>query len=82
MLIVGILSVFVMLFTQSRLNEFFFVDTDLVDYSDKTTLFIRLILVVLSGTISYIALSWIFRVPEITLAYRVFREKLGPKVKS
>jgi hypothetical protein len=82
MLIVGILSVLVMLFTQSRLNEFFFGDTDLVNYSDKTTLFIRLVLVILSGAISYIALSRLFRVPEISLAYRVFREKLGPKVKS
>lgn len=82
MLIVGILSVLVMLFTQSRLDAFFFGDTNLVDYSDKTTLLIRLILVILSGAISYIALSWLFRVPEITLAYRVFREKLGPKVKS
>ena len=51
-----------------------------VNYSDKTTLLMQLILVILSGTISYIALSWIFRVPEITLAYRVIREKLGAKV--
>jgi len=80
MLIVGILSVLVMLFIQSRLNEFFFGDTNIVNYSDKTTLLMQLILVILSGTISYIALSWIFRVPEITLAYRVIREKLGAKV--
>ena len=80
MLIVGILSVLVMLFIQSRLNEFFFGDTNIVNYSDKTTLLMQLILVILSGTISYIALSWIFRVPEIPLAYRVIREKLGAKV--
>jgi len=71
-----------MLFTQSRLNQFFFGDTNFVNYSDKTTLLIRLVLVILSGAVSYIALSWLFRVPEITLAYRVFREKLSPKVKS
>jgi peptidoglycan biosynthesis protein MviN/MurJ (putative lipid II flippase) len=82
MLIVGILSVLVMLFTQSRLNEFFFGDTGQVNYSDKTTLLIRLTLVILSGAVSYIVLSWLLRVPEITLAYRVFREKLGPKVNS
>jgi hypothetical protein len=82
MLIVGILSVLVMLFAQSRLNEFFFGDTGQVNYSDKTTLLIRLTLVILSGAVSYIVLSWLLRVPEITLAYRVFREKLGPKVKS
>jgi len=82
MLVVGILSVLVMLFTQSRLNQFFFGDTNFVNYSDKTTLLIRLVLVILSGAVSYIALSWLFRVPEITLAYRVFREKLSPKVKS
>lgn len=82
MLIVGILSVLVMLFAQSRLNYFFFGDSGIVNYSDKTTLLIRLTLVVLSGAISYIALSWLFRVPEITLAYRVFREKLGHKVKT
>lgn len=80
MLIVGILSVAVMLFTQSRLNDFFFGSTGLVNYSDKTTLLIRLTLVILSGAISYVVLSWLLRVPEITLAYRVFREKLGPKV--
>jgi putative peptidoglycan lipid II flippase len=82
MLIVGILSVLVMLFTQSRLNEFFFGDTGQVNYSDKTTLLIRLTLVILSGAVSYIVLSWLLRVPEITLAYRVFREKVGPKVNS
>lgn len=82
MLIVGALSVVVMLFTQSRLNEFFFGETDPVNYSDKTTLLIRLVLVVLSGTISYLAFAWLFRVQEITLAFRVIREKLGPRVKS
>ena len=82
MVIVGALSVVVMLFTQSRLNEFFFGETDPVNYSDKTTLLIRLVLVVLSGTISYLAFAWLFRVQEITLAFRVIREKLGPRVKT
>jgi putative peptidoglycan lipid II flippase len=82
MLVVGILSVAVMLFTQNRLNELFFGDAGIVDYSEKTTLLIRLFLVVLSGAASYIVLSWLLRVPEITLAYRVFRDKLSPKVNS
>lgn len=82
MLIVGILSVVIMLFTQSRLNELFFGDTGLVNYSEKITLLVRLALVILSGAVSYILLSWLFRVPEITLAYRVFRDKLVPRVNS
>jgi len=82
MLIIGILSIAVMLFTQSRLNELFFGDTGIVNYSEKSTLLIRLSLVILSGAVSYLLLSWLFRVPEITLAYRVFREKLAPKVNS
>ena len=80
MLVVGILSVVVMLFTQIGLDQVFYGDTGQVNYADKITLLIRLTLVILSGAISYIALSWLFRVPEISLAYRVFRNKLRPKV--
>lgn len=82
MVLVGVLSVVVMLLTQTWLNEFFFGENDPVNYFDKTTLLIRLAIVVLSGVISYLAFSWLFRVPEVSLAYRVIREKLGPKVKS
>jgi hypothetical protein len=43
---------------------------------------VRLLVVVCVGVISYLLAAWIIRVPEITLAYRVIREKLGSKVKS
>ena len=51
-----------------------------MNYSDKATLLIELILIAIIGVLSYLLFSWLFRVPEITLAYRVIREKLGAKV--
>jgi len=80
MVVVGVLTVLVMLFIQGRLNEFFFGAGSPVNYSDKATLLIELILIAIIGVLSYLLFSWLFRVPEITLAYRVIREKLGAKV--
>jgi len=78
----GLFSVFAMIMTQTQLNIVFFGSSTDVDLSDKMTVFIRLIIVVTVGVISYLLAAWVIRVPEVTLAYRVIREKIGPRVKT
>ena len=78
----GLFSVFAMIMTQTQLNNVFFGSSTDVDLSDKMTVFIRLIIVVTVGVISYLLAAWVIRVPEVTLAYRVIREKIGPRVKT
>lgn len=78
----GLFSVFAMIMTQTQLNNVFFGSSADVDLSDKMTVFIRLIIVVTVGVISYLLAAWVIRVPEVTLAYRVIREKIGPRVKT
>lgn len=80
--IAGLVSVLAMIMTQTQLNNVFFGSSTDVDLTDKMTVFIRLIIVVTVGVISYLLAAWVIRVPEVTLAYRVIREKLGPGVKT
>jgi putative peptidoglycan lipid II flippase len=82
MVVAGLFSVFAMLLTQVQLNNLLFGSSDSVDLTDKMNVLVRLLVVVCVGVISYLLAAWIIRVPEITLAYRVIREKLGSKVKS
>ena len=80
--VAGLFSVFAMLLAQTQLNNAIFGSSESVDLTDKMSVLIRLTVVVCVGIISYLVTAWIFRVPEITLAYRVIRKKLGSKVKS
>ncbi len=80
--VAGLFSVFTMILTQTQLNNLLFGSSENVDLTDKMSVFIRLIIVVTVGVISYLLAAWVIRVPEVALAYRVIREKLGPKVKS
>jgi putative peptidoglycan lipid II flippase len=78
----GLFSVFAMIMTQTQLNNVLFGSSVDVDLTDKMTVFIRLIIVVAIGVISYLLAAWVIRVPEVTLAFRVIREKLSPGVKT
>ncbi len=78
----GLFSVFAMIMTQTQLNNVLFGSSADVDLTDKMTVFIRLIIVVAIGVISYLLAAWVIRVPEVTLAFRVIREKLSPRVKT
>jgi len=78
----GLFSVFAMIMTQTQLNNVLFGSSADVDLTDKMTVFIRLIIVVAIGVISYLLAAWVIRVPEVTLAFRVIREKLSPGVKT
>lgn len=80
--VAGLFSVFAMLLTQTQLNNLMFGSSESVDLTDKMNVLVRLLVVVCVGVISYLLAAWIIRVPEITLAYRVIREKLSSKVKS
>jgi len=78
----GLFSVFAMIMTQTQLNNVLFGSSADVDLTDKMTVFIRLIIVVAIGVISYLLAAWVIRVPEVTLAFRVIRGKLSPGVKT
>jgi hypothetical protein len=80
--VAGLFSVFVMLLAQNQLNNVMFGSSESVDLTDKFSVLIRLLVVVCVGVMSYLLTAWIFRVPEITLAYRAIRDKLEARVKS
>jgi putative peptidoglycan lipid II flippase len=82
MMLAGIFSFIAMIIAVRVFNSFAFDANEVLNYSDKGIVLLRLLIVSSVGLIIYIVAAWIVRVPEINIAWRVISAKLGRKVKS
>jgi putative peptidoglycan lipid II flippase len=82
MMLAGLIAFIAMIVAVRVFNNFAFGANEVLNYSDKWIVLLRLLIVSSVGLVIYILAAWIVRVPEINIARRVISEKLGRKVKS
>jgi peptidoglycan biosynthesis protein MviN/MurJ (putative lipid II flippase) len=82
MMLAGLIAFIAMIVAVRVFNNFAFGANEVLNYSDKWIVLLRLLVVSSVGLVIYILAAWIVRVPEINIARRVISEKLGRKVKS
>jgi putative peptidoglycan lipid II flippase len=80
MFIAGVVAVMIMLLVTQLFNNLFIGVGGNIDYSDKGTVLIRLMLVSFIGIISYLLTAWILRVREIKVAQCVIAQKMNHRV--
>jgi hypothetical protein len=80
MFIAGVVAVMIMLLVTQLFNNLFIGVGENIDYSDKGTVLIRLMLVSFIGIISYLLTAWILRVREIKVAQCVIAQKMNHRV--
>lgn len=80
MFIAGVVAVLIMLLASRLFNNLFIGVGESIDYSDKGTVLIRLMLVSFIGIVSYLVTAWILRVREIKVAQRVIAQKINHRV--